>query len=68
MSGLKLISEGGEDYGYCYQDDDDDDDDDANDDDADDDWMTCKHLDSPPLPLEDLAKVARTGESKQATS
>ena len=34
MSGLKLISEGGEDYGYCYQDDDDDDD---NDDDADDD-------------------------------
>ena len=41
MSGLKLISEGGEDYGYCYQDDDDDDadDDDANDDDADDDWM-----------------------------
>ena len=35
MSGLKLISEGGEDYGYCYQDDDDDD---ANDD-ADDDWM-----------------------------
>ena len=28
----------------------------------------CKHLDSPPLPLEDLAKVARTGESKQATS
>ena len=46
MSGLKLISEGGEDYGYCYQDDDDDDaddddanDDDADDDDADDDWM-----------------------------
>ena len=34
MSGLKLISEGGEDYGYCYQDDDDDDGD-ANDDD----WM-----------------------------
>ena len=28
----------------------------------------CRHLDSPPLPVEEVGKAARTGENKQAAS